>query len=210
LPQATINVVSTTNFPASGTIAISTSVGLETITYSATTATSLTGCTGGTGVMSASSGVGKIGEAQWSRLILDGYSLNGTAIPLQLQDNPIVNPTFVDGYSYDMSIKILIVNSSPVTPNPVVPARYYIDVLAHQEPTTPGVLVIDNINYTLSTPNTVDSPTRTPWTITISAVGNQLLITVDPEVPTSYVQPSNTPSTRRAIASIDMREISRI
>lgn len=207
LPQAIINVVSTTNFPASGTIAISTSTGLQTVNYSATTATSLTGCSGGTGVMSATSGVGKIGEAQWSRLTLDGYSLNGTAIPLQLHDTVIVNPTFVDGYSYDMSIKVLIVNSSPISPNPVVPARYYIDVLAHQEG---GILVLDNVNYTLSTPNTSDSPTRTPWTVSISVVSNQLLVTVDPEVPTSYVQPSNTPSTRRAMASIDMREISRI
>lgn len=218
LPQATINVVSTTNFPTSGTVAINTTAGLQTVAYTATTGTTLTGCTGGTGTMSATSGVGKIGEAQWSRLILDGYSTSvGAAIPLQLQDTIPANPTFVDGYVYDMSIKVLITNTSNIgisgTTQPLVPARYYIDVLAHQDPTNPGVLVLDNVNYTLSTPNTSDSPTRTPWTVSVSTLGNQLILQVDAEVPTSYVQPFSgapTPSFRRAIASIDMREISRI
>lgn len=207
LPQATINVVSTVNFPSSGTVAVNTSTGLQTITYTSTNATQLTGCTGGTGTMSATSTIGKIGEAQWSRLILDGYSTNGSIVPIQLQDTVPTNPTFVDGYSYDMSIKVLIVNTSPISPNPVVPARYYIDVLAHQES---GVLVLDNINYTLSTPNTVDSASRTPWTVSVTAVGNQMVLQVDAETPSSYVQPTNSPSNRRAIASIDMREISRI
>lgn len=209
LPQATINVVSTTNFPASGTIVVSTSTGLQTVTYGATTPTSLTGCAGGSGVMSAASEVGKIGEVQWSRLILDGYSLSvGSAIPLQLKDTVLSNPTFVDGYSYDMSIKILIVNTSSIGTNPVVPARYHIDILAHKE--VGSDLVLDNINTTLATPNTVDSPTRTPWTISVTVSGNQLVLQVEAEVPSSYVQPANTPSLRRAMATIDMREISRI
>jgi hypothetical protein len=138
---------------------------------------------------------------------LTGTSTGGAAIPLQLQDTVAANPTFVDGYSYDMSIKLLIVNTSPISPNPVVPARHYIDVLAHQES---GVLIIDNINFTVSTPNTSDSITRTPWTVTVTTSGNQLVLQVDLEATTSYVQPSNTPSNRRAIATIDMREISRI
>lgn len=214
LPQATINVVSTTNFPGGGgTIAVSTSTGLQTVNYAATTSTTLTGCTGGTGVMSATSGVGKIGEIQWSRLILDGYSTAvGAVVPLQLQDSILANPTFVDGYSYDMSIKVLIVNTSPIVtgglnPDGIVPARYYIDVLAHKE--VGGPLVLDNVNYTLSTPNTKDSPTRTPWTLSLTPSGNQLILQVDAEVPSSYVQPANGPSLRRAMATIDMREISR-
>jgi len=208
LPQGTINVVSTAGFPSSGSIAVITSLGLQSVTYSGTTGTSFTGCAGGSGVMSTGNAVGKIGEVQWSRLVLTGRSTGGAAIPLQLQDTVAANPTFVDGYSYDLSIKVLIVNTSPITPNPVVPARYHIDVLAHQES---GVLVLDNINYTLSTPNTVDSIFRTPWTVTISTNGaNQMLVTVDVEALTSYVQPSNTPSDRRAIATIEMREISRL
>src|SRR5574337_112185 len=155
---------------------------------------------------------GKIGEVQWSRVILSGSSLNGTAISLQLQDSVPTNPFFVDGYSYDFSIKVLIVYTNPIVtgalnPTGVVPARYYIDVLAHQES---GTLHLDNINYSLSTPNTSDSPTRTPWTVNITNSGNQLVITVDAETPTSYVQPGNTPSDRRAVATIDMREISRL
>jgi hypothetical protein len=157
---------------------------------------------------------GKIGEVQQSRLILDGYAVSGNAIPIQLQDTVLTNPFFVDGYSYDMSIKVLIVNTSNIGPGltqqPVVPARYHIDVLAHQEGPT---LFIDNINYTLSTPNTVDGVTRTPWTVTVSASGNQLLVTVDAETPTSRVFQNNGAqnfSDRRAMATIDMREMSRL
>jgi hypothetical protein len=205
--STTINVVSTTGFPNTGTIAVITTSGLQTVSYTSINPTQFNGCLGGSGTLSTGGQVGKIGEAQWSRLILTGSSTGGNVIQLQLQDSVAANPTFVDGYSYDMSIKLLIVNTSPLSPNPVVPARHYIDVLAHQES---GVLIIDNVNFTVSTPNTSDSPTRTPWTVTVTAVGNQLLLFVDLESITSYVQPSNTPSNRRAIATIDMREISRI
>lgn len=211
LPQGTINVVSTAGFPTNGTIAIVTSAGLQTVSYTSTSGTQFLGCTSGTGTMTTGGQVGKIGEAQWSRLILTGTSTGGAAIPLQLQDTLATNPTFVDGYSYDMSIKLLIVNTSNLVQNggqnQPVPARHYIDVLAHQES---GVLIIDNINFTVSTPNTSDSPFRTPWTVTVTSVGNQLVLQVDLEAPSSYVQPGNGPSSRRAIASIDMREISRI
>lgn len=153
---------------------------------------------------------GKIGEAQWSRLILDGYANSGAQILLQLQDTSQAspsNPFFLDGYSYDMQIRVMIVNTAPISPNPVVPARYVIDVLAHQEA---GVLTLDNVNYTVSTPNTVDSPTRTPWTVTLSTSGNQLVISADAELASAFVQPSNTASNRRAIATIEMREMSRL
>lgn len=52
LPQATINVDSTSNFPASGSITIYTSTGFETVAYTGVTGTTFTGCTGGTGTMS--------------------------------------------------------------------------------------------------------------------------------------------------------------
>lgn len=52
LPQATINVASTTNFPASGSFTLIDSQGVtNTITCTGQTATSFTGCTGGTSVM---------------------------------------------------------------------------------------------------------------------------------------------------------------
>lgn len=52
LPQATINVVNTTGFPVSGTLQISTSTGVNYVSYTGTTGTSFTGCTGGTGTLS--------------------------------------------------------------------------------------------------------------------------------------------------------------
>jgi hypothetical protein len=51
LPQATINVASTTGFPAMGTIAINLGGNWTLVTYTGTTATSFTGCVGGTGTM---------------------------------------------------------------------------------------------------------------------------------------------------------------
>lgn len=57
LPQATINVVSTTGFPTSGIIFVTTSVGVQTVAYTGTTATTFTGCTGGTGLMTTGGAV---------------------------------------------------------------------------------------------------------------------------------------------------------
>ena len=51
LPQATVNVTSTTGFASSGTIYIETSLGSRAVDYTGVTATSFTGCTGGTGTM---------------------------------------------------------------------------------------------------------------------------------------------------------------
>lgn len=156
------------------------------------------------------------GEAQWSRLVLDGYStVGGTAFLCQLQDTNLAsptNPSFRDGYSYDMQIRVMVVNISPINPNPVVPARFVFDVLAHQEG---GVLILDSINETLITRNISDDPagaTRSAgWNVTLSAATNQLAISVDAETsPANYVQPSNTPSNRRAVATIEMREMSRL
>jgi len=51
LPQATINVASTTGFPTSGYIYVLTTTGYQPVTYTGTTGTSFTGCSGGTGTM---------------------------------------------------------------------------------------------------------------------------------------------------------------
>lgn len=147
--------------------------------------------------------VGKIGEAQFSRIIMTGTAASGGAIPLQLQDTVPANASFQDGYSYDMQIRVLVVNTAPISPNPVVPARFVYDVLAHCEA---GVLILDNINQTLITPQA----SGTPWNVTIGNSTNQLTVTVDIEAGPPYVQPTNTPSTRRAIATIEMREVTRL
>lgn len=52
LPQATINVASTSGFNTSGKIYVTTSLGTHAVTYTGVTATSFTGCSGGLGVMS--------------------------------------------------------------------------------------------------------------------------------------------------------------
>lgn len=57
LPQATINVASTTGFPTSGTIRVTTNTGVQTVTYSGTTGTTFTGCSGGGGTMSTGGAV---------------------------------------------------------------------------------------------------------------------------------------------------------
>jgi hypothetical protein len=52
LPTATINCVSTTGFPAAGSLLVATNIGTRRVTYTGTTATTFTGCVGGTGTMS--------------------------------------------------------------------------------------------------------------------------------------------------------------
>jgi hypothetical protein len=60
LPQGTINVVSTTGFLSAGLLSVTTSSGVQTVTYTGTTATSFTGCSGGVGTMSTGGAVGAI------------------------------------------------------------------------------------------------------------------------------------------------------
>jgi hypothetical protein len=58
LPQATINVNSTTGFPASGNIVISLVGGFTFVAYTGITGTTFTGCTGGTGTLATSQLIG--------------------------------------------------------------------------------------------------------------------------------------------------------
>ena len=51
LPQGVINVASTAAFPATGTLAVQSTTGYQTVTYTGKTATSFTGCAGGTGTL---------------------------------------------------------------------------------------------------------------------------------------------------------------
>lgn len=57
LPQATINVASTTGFATSGAIYVTTANGPQLVTYTGTTGTTFTGCLGGTGAMATGGAV---------------------------------------------------------------------------------------------------------------------------------------------------------
>lgn len=76
LPQATINVASTTGFPTSGTIYVYTNAGTQTVTYTGVNATQFTGCSGGTGTMSTGN---TVSSASLMTFGSDGYT-NATTI----------------------------------------------------------------------------------------------------------------------------------
>lgn len=85
LPQATINVASTTNFPTSGTINVVTSAGTQSVTYTGLNAgTQFTGCSGGTGTMSTGGSVSITSNANGTFTITQvnaqatQFTLNGT------------------------------------------------------------------------------------------------------------------------------------
>lgn len=87
LPQATINVASTTGFvnTGGGKAMVTTSAGVQVVSFTGSTSTTLTGCTGGTGTMSTG---GAVVQAQLSTpppATLAGASAQlwrpGTAIP---------------------------------------------------------------------------------------------------------------------------------
>jgi hypothetical protein len=88
LPQATINVASTTGFATSGTALVVTSTGTQRVAYTGITGTTLTGCTGGTGTMSTGGAVTGAAATQTavtfkngaSATIAQPYSENGTDV----------------------------------------------------------------------------------------------------------------------------------
>lgn len=149
---------------------------------------------------------GRIGEAQWSRVVLTGGAASGASFLLQLQDLVPVNMTFQDGYAYELSIRVLV-SSTTAIPTPVATARFVIDVLMHQDN---GTLVIDNVNRALESQN------GTTWTVSCSGYqspgsspvlpvpsNNQFQLQVDTEV-APFIQGSS--ATRRAIASVEIIE----
>lgn len=83
LPQATINVASTTGFPASGTIRVITngnSGGTQTVTYTGVTATTFTGCAGGTGTMATGNSVSSLPITGNADLLLIGTDFGNRII----------------------------------------------------------------------------------------------------------------------------------
>lgn len=143
------------------------------------------------------------GEAQFSRVILVGSGAAGAAFSALVPGDGYL--TFTDGYAYDINVRVLIVNNQPqvppaVGPDPTRPARFVYELLASQEA---GTLTIHDQNNTLINQN------GTGWSVSISAVANQLVINVDQATfPTSPV-PFNS-SNRRAIVTVEWREITRV
>lgn len=133
-------------------------------------------------------------------IVLDGYGGAGTSFNLTVPgtDNPITFPVWDNGKAYDITVRVLITLSTGSTPsgnNPFV-ANFVYDILAHVES---GTLVLDNINTTLGVPN------GTGWSVNISASTNTLVI----NIPT-YTGSPNGAANRRAIATIEWRELSRL
>jgi hypothetical protein len=145
---------------------------------------------------------GKIGEAQWSRVVMTGGAASGASFLCQLQDTSPTNMTFVDGYAYELTIRVLIASTTAI-PSPVATASIALEVLMHQDA---GVLVVDHVNRSLEVQN------GSTWTVSVSGYGlaqpvnNQFQVQVDTEVAPFF---QGSPSTRRAIATVEIREISR-
>jgi len=126
------------------------------------------------------------GDEQFSRIILDGYQVNGGQFYLNIPGTTS-NIGMEDGKSYDINIRILVVNT---TGTPTC-ARFKYNILAHQEG---GVLVVDILNDDLIDDN------GTNWSVTIGTSGTELTIQID----------SYGTDDRRAMATIEWRELSRL
>ena len=85
--SSTINVSDTTGLPASGTVYLRTTVGIQTIAYTGKTASTLTGCTGGHGTLHT-------GQPQWWGLVPDTeyWLLAGTQLAMTPGGSPIDIP----------------------------------------------------------------------------------------------------------------------
>jgi len=105
LPQSTITVGSTSGFPASGLIYVTTSDGIQRVKYSGTTATTFTNCTGGTGTMTATvatttTGVQALPTATINVTSTTGFPTNGTIYVVTSAGPQIVTYTGVTATSF--------------------------------------------------------------------------------------------------------------
>jgi hypothetical protein len=126
------------------------------------------------------------GDSQFSRILLDGYQVNGGQFNLTIPGT-LTNIEMENGKSYDINIRIIVVNTSG-TPTC---ARFKYNALAHQES---GTLVIDILNDDLIDDN------GTNWSVTVDTSGAELIIQID----------SYGTDDRRASATIEWRELSRL
>jgi hypothetical protein len=91
LPQTTINVASTTGFPASGQILVSTTAGQQRVPYTGVTATTFTGCTGGTGTMNTGNEVRDITANAQDLIRLELTSQGGALIIISAASVQVTN-----------------------------------------------------------------------------------------------------------------------
>lgn len=98
LPQATVNVTSTADFPSSGTVVVITSNGAQTVTYTGKTSTTFTGCSGGTGAMRLGGRVGRSDSIDGLNHTTQGDPKNHTLMLRGVVDFTITNCTFRQAY----------------------------------------------------------------------------------------------------------------
>lgn len=127
------------------------------------------------------------GSAQYSRVVLSGSQVSGGQFDLKIPTTT-ANLALEDGKSYDMSVRILVNNTSGLP----TCAQYVFDILAHCEV---GILILDIVNITIANDN------GTLWTVSLPAPSdNELIIRVD----------SSGTENRRAVATVEWRELSRL
>jgi hypothetical protein len=115
----------------------------------------------------------------------DGYASGGGSFNLTQTAGTAFSP--VEGSSYDINLRVLIVNTSGTA----TCARFVDDILAH---VTSGNLILDIVNTTLIDDN------GTGWTVSLSASGASLIVTIN----------SSGSDDRRATATLEWRELSRL
>ncbi len=109
LPQATIHVTTTDDFPASGSIQVWTGTAYSSVAYTGKTSTTFTGCTGGTGTMNIGNEVGA--GVRWKHIPAANVTILANWVTLEdcsifgatgncvwIQEN--VNPTFAQGQQF--------------------------------------------------------------------------------------------------------------
>jgi hypothetical protein len=126
-----------------------------------------------------------VGDSQYSKIILEGAEVSGGRFYLNIPGTSN-NLSLEDNKSYDMRIRILVVNTGGAP----TCARYVYEVLAHQQS---GVLILDEVNEDLIDENS------TGWTTSITTLGSELIIQVD----------ASGVDDRRAIATIECLELTR-
>ena len=133
------------------------------------------------------------GVSQFSRMVLNGVGLGGATIPLTTDGTHNINTE--NAKSYDMEVRILVTD----TVSAGVCARYTFGILAHTEG---GTFVYDRVDAVLLNSNGTSWITdtgATAWTNIFTASGTQMVITM----------PGSGANTRRAMATVEWRELRR-
>ena len=161
LPQGTINVDSTASFLASGTLRVTTSGGVQTVSYTGKTANSFTGCTGGTGTMSTG---GAVAQDAFTGCA-GGTGTMSTGGDVEFSGLGVRGVISLNGRQVDVNSTKIVNLANGVNPNDAVnKSQLDANVAAY------------TADQTLTTANDValvNAPSNTALTITLpTAVGN--------------------------------------